>query len=182
LKYGSGDDGTTGLLGGVRVPKDDPRVEVLGTLDELNSIIGLARVLTGYQDLKDTLSHVQKSLYLVGVEVASIGTPAYKETVNEGMVKELESLIERYESEVHETQGFIIPYGAVSSAVLHVARCVARRLERRAVSLKASFYVSKTLLAYLNRLSTFLFILARVINARGYVEEEVLKIKNMMHD
>jgi cob(I)alamin adenosyltransferase len=63
-----------------------------------------------------------------------------------------------------------------------VARCVARRLERRAVSLKASFYISKTLLAYLNRLSTFLFILARVINARGYVEEEVLKIKNMMHD
>lgn len=182
MKYGSGDDGTTGLLGGVRVPKDDPRVEVLGTLDELNSIIGLARTLTGYQDLKDVLLRVQKSLYIVGVEVASIGTSAHKKTVDEGMVKELESLIERYESEVRETQGFIIPYGAVSSVVLHIARCVARRLERRAVALKTSFYVNKTLLAYLNRLSTFLFILARVINARGYIKEEVLKIKNMMGD
>ncbi|MEM2236074.1 MAG: cob(I)yrinic acid a,c-diamide adenosyltransferase [Nitrososphaerota archaeon] len=179
LKYGSGDDGTTGLLGGVRVPKDDPRVEVLGALDELNAIIGLARTLTGYQDVKDVLLSIQRSLYVVGVEVASIGTPAYKKTVSDDMLKELENLIKRYESEVHEVTGFIIPYGAMSSLVLHMARGVARRLERRAVSLKTSFNVSKTLLAYLNRLSTFLFIMARVINARGYVEEEVLKIKDV---
>ncbi|MEM4675807.1 MAG: ATP:cob(I)alamin adenosyltransferase, partial [Nitrososphaerota archaeon] len=66
MKYGSGDDGTTGLLGGVRVPKDDPRVEVLGALDELNAIIGLARTLTGYQDVKDVLLSIQRSLYVVG--------------------------------------------------------------------------------------------------------------------
>ncbi len=180
MRYGSGDDGTTELLGGVRVPKDDPRVEVLGTLDELNAILGLARTLTGYHDVKDVLSRIQRSLYVVGVEIASVNTPAYKTTVNEGMLKELEDLIGRYESEVYATTGFVIPYGATSSVVLHIARCVARRLERRVVSLKASFYVSKTLLAYLNRLSTFLFILARAINARGYVEEEVLEVKNLI--
>lgn len=176
MKYGSGDDGTTGLLGGVRVPKDDPRVEVLGTLDELNTIIGFARTLTGYEDVKDVLLRIQKSLYIVGIEVASIGTSAYEKTVDEGMLKEVESLIERYESEVHTITGFIIPYGATSSVALHMARCIARRLERRTVTLKRGFYVNKTLLAYLNRLSTLLFILARVINVRGYIEEEVLKI------
>lgn len=182
MKYGSGDDGTTELLGGVRVPKDDLRVEVLGTLDELNAIIGLVRTITGYEDLKDVLLRVQKSLYLVGAEIASIGTSAYKAIVDGDMLKELESLIERYESEVRAATGFIIPYGTASSVILHMARCVARRLERRVVSLKSSFYVNKTLLAYLNRLSTFLFILARVINARGYVEEEFLRVKNMLED
>lgn len=180
LKYGSGDDGTTELLGGVRVPKDDPRVEVLGTLDELNSTIGIARAVTGYQDIKDVLLHIQKSLYVVGIEIASTGTLAYKRSVDEGMLRELESVIERYEFEIHATSKFIIPYGAVSSTILHLARAVARRLERRVVSLRARFDVNKTLLAYLNRLSTFLFLLARVVNARGYVEEEIMKIKNML--
>lgn len=182
MKYGSGDDGTTSLLGGVRVPKNDPRVEALGTLDELNAIIGLARTLTGYQDVKDVLLRIQRSLHVVGAEMASIGTPSYKEMVNYNMVRELENLIELYEHEVREIKGFIIPYGAISSAVLHIARCVARRLERRTVSLGVSFHMNKALLAYLNRLSTLLFVLARVINTRGYVEEEVLKVKNTTDD
>ncbi|MEM2910224.1 MAG: cob(I)yrinic acid a,c-diamide adenosyltransferase [Nitrososphaerota archaeon] len=182
LKYGSGDDGTTGLLGGVRVPKDDIRVEVLGALDELNSIIGLARALTGYQDIKEVLLNIQNSLYVVGAEIASTGTLAYKMSVDEGMLKELESFIERYALEVRAMSKFVIPYGAISSIILHMARAIARRLERRAVSLRTRFDVNKTLLAYLNRLSTFFFILARVVNARGYVEEEVVKIKNMLDE
>lgn len=180
LRYGSGDDGTTELLGGVRVPKDDPRVEALGALDEVNSIIGLARAVTGYQDIKDALLRIQRSLYLVCVEIASTGTPAYKRTVNEDMLRELEGFIERYEPEVRATSGFIIPYGAISSTILHVARTIARKAERRVVSLKARFDVNDVLLAYLNRLSTFLFILSRVVNARGYVEEEVVRMKDVL--
>lgn len=174
MRYGKGDSGETELLGMVKVWKDDIRLEVLGTLDELNSFIGLARATTGYEDIRNVLLTLQKDLFKIGSEFASLGTPEAKFYVTKDMVMDLEKMVSKYESELVPVKGFVIPSGALSSIILHIARTIARRAERRAVALRSKYDVNGNALAYLNRLSTLLFILARVVNIRSFVKEEIL--------
>lgn len=174
LKYGRGDRGKTDLLGAVRVYKDDLRVEAYGTLDELNSFLGLVKNSINEEDIASLIERIQEHLFVMGSEIASLGTDVKGiPKVEKDMVEELDRMLERYESEISPLTSFILPGGSTASCFLHVARSVARRAERRLVSLSRSYEINENTLAYINRLSSLLFVLARLINLRmGYRDRE----------
>lgn len=163
----TGDAGQTGLAGGARVPKSDPRVEAYGTVDELSSAIGLARALLDEDaDLDGVLAHVQRDLMLVAAELATPpGSHAKGAHLKGAAVERLENAIDRWEAELPALVKFILPGGTRAAAALHVARATCRRAERRAVALDGG--VPAAVLAYLNRLSDLLFVAARLANRRA---------------
>jgi cob(I)alamin adenosyltransferase len=163
----TGDQGETGLLGGSRVRKDDPRTEAYGTVDELNSLVGLARTEPLPPNVDAILGQVQNHLFCLGAQLASIrpGLPA-DAAVDASHIEALESAIDAAEEHVHPLTGFILPGGTRGAALLHVARTVCRRAERRVVALTHHDTSANTLpIAYLNRLGDLLFVLARQVNA-----------------
>lgn len=168
----TGDEGQTGLMGGSRVSKADPRVEAYGDVDELSSAIGVARAsLEGDDDLDGALAHVQRDLILVGAELATPhGAHAHATHLKAAAVERLEKTIDRWEAELPALVKFILPAGTRGAAALHCARAVCRRAERHAVALPG--VASPTLLAYLNRLSDLLFVAARLANKRAGKAEE----------
>lgn len=160
----TGDTGQTGLYGGGRVPKDDPRVEAYGTVDEANSALGvLAAHLDGEPEA--AILAAQRALFDIGAELA---TPESGRVagVTAAQVEALEGLIDRWEAELPPLRQFILPGGEVPAALCHVARSVVRRAERRTVTLARSVDVNPEILRYLNRLSDCLFVLARLLNHR----------------
>lgn len=172
----TGDKGETGLFDGTRVPKSDARVDAYGDVDELNALLGLARSLLREQELADILAEVQRDLFAVGAQLAD---PKHgerphlreKARLTEGRIQKLEEQIDRWEAELEPLRQFILPGGVEAGAVLHYARTVCRRAERRIVRLGGTIPVSPILLAYVNRLSDFLFVMARVVNHRAGVPE-----------
>ncbi|MGE3961698.1 MAG: cob(I)yrinic acid a,c-diamide adenosyltransferase [Dehalococcoidia bacterium] len=174
----TGDDGQTGLFGGPRVAKDDPRLEAYGTVDELNSTIGVAGAFLDHEDLRAWLQVIQSDLFDVGGELA---TPDLEERIRKGQpvgprvtaedVTKLEGWIDAMDTEIEPLTRFILPGGTPASAHLHVARTVCRRAERRVLSLSRTIEVAPTVIRYLNRLSDCLFTMARVANARAGVAE-----------
>ena len=173
----TGDEGETGLFGGPRVRKDAQRVEAYGAVDELNAVLGTAVAALDDPDLRAMLLDVQSTLFDLGGELA---TPEVRERAEAGQlapqvpvqsIEQLEQWIDALEEELEALTQFILPGGAPAAASLHHARTVCRRAERRAVTLAASEEVSDTALRYLNRLSDFLFVAARAVNARAGVEE-----------
>lgn len=174
----SGDKGTTSLVYGKRVPKSDIRVEAYGTCDEANSMIGLAvsymKETQFFNDAKfEALFHqIQTVLFHVGAELA---TPSDKEVywqLKDEHIKELERAIDEMDNSLVELKQFILPGGTPAGAALHVARTVARRAERLATRLEGE--VNPLVLAYLNRLSDFLFVAARYVNVKNGAVEQVL--------
>lgn len=158
----TGDDGTTGLIGNVRVMKNNPRIEAYGTSDELNSLIGLLVCHVDSDKDKSVLREIQRQLFALGADLA---TPSQK---NEGKTKItqemtlwLETQIDACEAELPPMKGFILPGGNESAAVCHLCRTTARRMERRIYDLHEQEAVSKNILQYVNRLSDFFFVLAR---------------------
>lgn len=174
-KHGTGDKGETSLLGGARVWKDDERLEVSGDLDELNSLLGFARSLLEEDDeVAKILLRIQRHLFTLGSEVASLGTGIKRRWgIGKGELDYVERLVEEYEGKLPPLSLFIYPGGVPAAAVLHLARAVARRAERRLVTLSRRFEVSPLSLAYMNRLSTLLFALARYLNLREGAGEKV---------
>jgi cob(I)alamin adenosyltransferase len=168
----TGDAGETSLVGGARVSKADLRVEAYGEVDELNSVLGLARASLEDQELDQVLALVQNHLFTVGGDLAS---PAAIEVprVTEAFVRELEELSDRFLAQLEPLREFILPGGSRGGAALHLARAVARRAERRVVALAGSEDVNDQTIIYLNRLSDLLFILARVVNNRSGVSEKM---------
>ncbi len=169
-----GDDGRTALYGGGRVSKADGRVEAYGSIDELNAAIGLARAAALPADLDALLAVVQSSLFDLGAELAAVGRAAEKLTahrISEERVRALEEAIDRFERELPPLRSFVLPGGTEGSARLHMARTIARRAERRLVSLAERETVRPVLLHYLNRAGDLLFVLARVANHREGVED-----------
>ena len=173
----TGDDGTTGLFGGERLPKDHLRIESYGTVDELNSLIGYARSIGGLPAEHDQLlGKIQEGLFVLGADLA---TPERKERANipiPRVISEdvacLESFIDRIEEGLLPLKNFILPGGSQTGALLHLARTVARRAERYVVSLyREDPAIGKIPMQYLNRLSDLLFVLARAVNSRAEVEE-----------
>lgn len=168
----TGDKGETGLIGGKRVSKADPRIVAYGTVDELNSSIGVAvsflRQNKHYSDLVDVLVQVQIDLFVVGSDLADPTYPKASKTprASENMTAALESLIDRFESELDPITFFILPGGSVEASLLHHARGVARRAETAVVSLSRSEPVNPAVVVYLNRLSDMLFVSARLANKR----------------
>lgn len=171
----TGDAGETGLFGGPRVPKDDARVEAYGAVDELNAALGAARARCADPDLGALLGAAQDHLFTIGAQLATppaaVKARAVLAAVEPAWTAALEAAIDRLEVELPPLRHFILPGGAPLAADLHVARAVSRRAERRAVSLHRQEPLAPELLAYLNRLSDFLFVAARAANRRAGVEE-----------
>lgn len=163
----TGDAGETGLIGGARVAKDDPRVEAYGSIDEANSTLGL---LAAHVDpaTAGIIAGIQRTLFDIGAELAD-PAPGRTRSVTAEQVDELERLIDRWEDELPALRQFILPGGSVPAALCHVARSTVRRAERRTVTLARQAPVNPQILRYLNRLSDCLFVLARVLNRRAGV-------------
>jgi cob(I)alamin adenosyltransferase len=171
----AGDNGTTGLLGGQRVSKDSPRVEAYGSVDELNAHIGHAiACLQTLPHFCEMLQQVQSDLFVIGSELAvPVGKKPVVHPIAEQQVNTLERWIDEIEETLEPLRHFILPGGSVGAAVLHVARTVCRRTERRVVSL---FHVepgNPHIITYLNRLSDLLFVMARAVNAAAGVQDVI---------
>jgi cob(I)alamin adenosyltransferase len=166
---GTGDDGTTGLLGGGRASKDDARVEAFGTVDELSSALGLARSLTAHARVGAICEELQRGLYAVGAELGT--NPEAGKTfvlTSASEVERLETLTRELESEAPMPDQFILPGATPGSAALDLARSVARRAERRVVTLRRAGGVNNPEVGrWLNRLSLLLFVLARYEESLG---------------
>ena len=157
----TGDDGTTGLANGSRVAKDDARIEVLGCLDELNSLIGLIIVHARPHELKE-LARIQNKLFDLGAEVA---TPD-AQRIMAADVEWLEAALDAYNADLPPLREFILPGGGIAASFCHLARAVCRRTERRLVSLSREEDLNPQTSRYVNRLSDLLFVLARVLARR----------------
>jgi cob(I)alamin adenosyltransferase len=170
----TGDAGETGLFGGPRVRKSDPRVEAYGEVDELNASVGAVRALVEDPDIERELARIQEELFCVGAELATPhGAKARSAIppVEASWAARLEGAIDAWSQELSPLSKFVLPGGTRAAAALHLARTVCRRAERRTVALTAEAEVLPAVLVYLNRLSDFLFVAARVANHRARKEE-----------
>jgi len=165
----TGDDGTTGLGDGTRVPKDDPRVEAYGTVDELNSVVGMLLAEEVNIEIRTCLTRVQHELLDLGGELCIPGYTA----ITADHVTRLENELDGFNAPLPALKEFILPGGSRAAAVCHLARTVCRRAERRTYTLHTRSPLSPRALEYLNRLSDLLFVLGRVI-ARHDMGTEVL--------
>jgi cob(I)alamin adenosyltransferase len=168
----TGDSGDTGLFGGGRVPKDDPRVEAYGDVDELNAILGVARSAELMPRIDEVLVPIQRDLFSIG---ALLATPDHekmqqhltKARISDERIIELEHAIDACDRDLEPLKAFILPGGTQKAAALHVARTVCRRAERRVVHLQREVEIPQIVVVYLNRLSDLLFTLARYANAQA---------------
>jgi cob(I)alamin adenosyltransferase len=187
----TGDDGSTGLVGGERVAKDSLRVEAYGEVDELNSALGVARTLaekilvseknnpedTKLKQLLEQIASLQNELFDLGAELA---TPPGKEwptmkVISGGHIERLESWIDEHTKNIPELRSFVLPGGTELNAALHLARTICRRAERRVLTLSRQEKVSAHALTYLNRLSDLLFAMARAESHRAGSPEYLWK-------
>ncbi|MFQ3567945.1 MAG: cob(I)yrinic acid a,c-diamide adenosyltransferase [Aggregatilineales bacterium] len=170
----TGDDGTTSLFSGGRVPKHHYRVESYGTLDELNSMLGAARANQPSTETDAYLAQIQEQLFHLGADLATpLDAPSsYVVRMTEGPVAWLEESIDQLTADLPPLKTFILPGGSPAAAQIHLARTICRRAERVVVALAEVEPIGDYVLPYLNRLSDFLFTLARWENQRAGVPEE----------
>ncbi len=177
---GTGDDGTTSLFGGERVGKGNPRIDAYGTVDEANSIVGLARAHLrnepGEETLDPVLGDLQDELFVLGADLATPmdATPVV-ERIEEAHVEALEARIDRFDADLPSLDRFILPGGTPTGASLHSARTVCRRAERHTVEARTATPINEQAIVYLNRLSDLFFVLARWANRQAGVREDTWK-------
>jgi cob(I)alamin adenosyltransferase len=171
----AGDAGETSLGDGTRVPKTDARIEAYGTVDELNAVLGLVLAGDVEAELRGALERIQNELFDLGADLAVPLDDDRRERlrVDRVQIEALETLCDRANEGLEPLRSFVLPGGTETAARLHLARTVCRRAERLAVALEAEHSVNPEALAYLNRLSDLLFILARAANAAAGVSEPV---------
>ncbi len=180
----SGDAGETSLVSGDRVSKASLRVSAFGDVDELNSVLGLARSVLDrtpiFEQIDLELATIQNDLFILGCDLASpSGTQVPR--VSEEMITEIEGLIDSLLEELEPLKEFILPGGNQAASFLHLARTVARRAERLIVLLSQNEEINSASLIYLNRLSDYLFVVARVVNARGGTAEHLANFSARKH-
>jgi len=181
----TGDDGKTHLYAGPRVAKDDPHIEACGTVDELNALLGVVRAEALPHDVDELLHRLQHELFGIGADLAmpaSLHSEAAR--IGERHVEQLEQDIDSYDASVPPLKEFILPGGVRSAALLHVARTVCRRAERRVVArqtLSEGEVTESPVIRYLNRLADLLFVLPRVLNARAEVADEPWRKESSGH-
>lgn len=170
-----GDDGSTGLLGGARVPKHHARIESYGNVDELNSYLGLIRDLLAESTHAEVILNVQEKLFTMGSHLAldpeHIGKMALPE-LHDSDVADLEKAMDAMEETLPEMRHFVLPGGHPAVSHCHVARCICRRAERSVVFLAEQSAVPELILSYLNRLSDYLFVLSRKLTQEFGAEEK----------
>jgi cob(I)alamin adenosyltransferase len=164
----TGEKGETGLFGGDRVSKDSLRITAYGTVDELNAFIGYA--ITEIKDIsvKENLLTIQNYLFFIGSDLATPETEKNSklniQRTPESFYKELEKLIDHYDSQLEKLENFILPGGSKGAALLHICRTVCRRAEREVVALKKTVTIGNNIIIFLNRLSDLFFVLSRFEN------------------
>lgn len=176
----TGDSGETSLFGGKRVPKSDLRIDAYGTIDELNAYVGLLRDSVMSSRHQDFLLEIQNNLFVVGAFLATPPESQIKkngenrlkiDNINEETLKELEDEIDALEAQLPTMTHFILPGGHTTVSHCHIARTICRRAERVCVQLQKNEFVSADIIGYLNRLSDYLFVLARMLTKELQVEE-----------
>lgn len=169
----TGDSGQTSLYGGKRVFKNNQRVVAYGSLDELNTILGMVISKLFDQEVRKYLISIQEDLFLIGSNLAGSTRQDLKSL--EGRVSDMEKFIDKLDKNLDELKNFILPGGGEKGSLLHFGRSVARRAEREIVKLSESEAVDKVILVYLNRLSDLLFVIARYINNKEKRTEIIWK-------
>lgn len=173
----TGDDGTTSLFGGERVRKGNPRIDAYGTVDEANSIVGVARShLTGepgHERLDPVLGDLQEELFVLGADLATpVDAKPVVPRIKSRHVDQLEDRIDEFDADLKPLKAFVLPGGSPAGASLHSARTVCRRAERLVVQASASTPINEEPVIYLNRLSDLLFVLARWVNKQAGMRED----------
>ncbi len=169
----TGDDGTTSLFGGMRVSKDNGRIEAYGAVDELNAALGLAASLSRDESIARLLQDIQRDLFAISTDLA---TPPDRHSgvdarTIQSLVENLEKDIDKLETSLSPLHQFILPGGHPCAAAIHMARTICRRAERRVIALGSTEAITPATRIYLNRLSDYLFVLGRYANHRHDVEE-----------
>lgn len=169
----TGDDGTTGILGGTRLRKDHLRIEAYGTVDELNAHLGMLRDLEGGSTYSELIVQIQEDLFTLGSHLASDPEKNKMDLpeLNENRINALEQQIDRWDEELPPLKNFVLPGGHQTVSQCHIARCVCRRAERATIALAHTSYVQEHLIRYLNRLSDVLFVFSRKLTKDLGAEE-----------
>lgn len=176
----TGDKGTTSLVGGVRVPKTHIRLEAYGTVDELNSYLGLLQTYLTEEADKRLVAHVQNKLFSVGSYLATDQSQTelrMESRINDKDITLLEQAIDEIDNALTPLHAFILPGGARGAAVCHICRTVCRRAERRILALAGECEIEARVTAFVNRLSDYLFILARKLNYLAKKRKKFFGIK-----
>ncbi len=173
----TGDGGSTSLLGGERVSKSSLRINAYGTVDELNSFIGLALHEVKEDSIRAVLSKIQNQLFVVGSDLASPETEKKIkiERVPKEFSEKIEKVVDKYESELEQLKNFILPDGSRGAAILHICRTIARRAEREVVALNSTEKINQNIIIFLNRISDLFFVLARFENKSSGIPDTIWK-------
>ncbi len=171
----TGDDGTTGLQGGKRISKADLRIQAYGTIDEINSVLGIILSYKIDSDINALLTQIQNELFVAGSDLSNPDLTNTKNRITESMIVNLEGRIDKFEHELMPLTNFILPGGNRIAAYLHLARTITRRAETTLVGLSKTEQLNPAAQKYLNRLSDLLFVLARLINKRTKTPDIIWK-------
>ena len=162
----TGDDGNTGVQGNLRISKSHPRIIAYGTVDEANAALGIVLTNSLDEDIANILTLVQNELFLVGADLSNPNLNDIKNRVSLEMIQNLESTIDKFESELPPLTNFILPGGDIAASQLHYVRTIVRRAETHVVQLSEKNEINSNCIIYLNRLSDLLFVVSRLINKR----------------
>ncbi|AJW70887.1 cob(I)yrinic acid a,c-diamide adenosyltransferase [Nitrosopumilus adriaticus] len=172
----TGDDGNTGVQGNLRISKSHPRIIAYGTVDEANAALGIVLTNSLDEDIANILTLVQNELFLVGADLSNPNLNDIKNRVSLEMIQNLESTIDKFESELPPLTNFILPGGDIAASQLHYVRTIVRRAETHVVQLSEKNEINSNCIIYLNRLSDFLFVVSRLINKRKNRDDILWKI------
>ncbi|OLB89674.1 MAG: ATP:cob(I)alamin adenosyltransferase [Thaumarchaeota archaeon 13_1_40CM_38_12] len=167
----TGDDGTTGLIGGKRIKKSNPRITAYGAIDELNAAIGIILASKLDSDIRKLLIQIQNNLFIVGADLANPDLTNNSNRVTTDMTTFLEVQIDKSENDLPSITYFILPGGNLVASQVHLARAICRRAEVKIVELSGIDKINKNCQIYINRLSDLLFVVARTINKRKKIKD-----------
>ncbi|HXU96010.1 MAG TPA: cob(I)yrinic acid a,c-diamide adenosyltransferase [Candidatus Nitrosotalea sp.] len=171
----TGDDGTTGLIGNIRIKKSNPRIAAYGAVDELNAALGIILSFKLGKDINNLLTKIQNDLFVVGADLANPNLKNTSNRVTSAMVSILETEIDKLEGKLPQITFFILPGGDLIASHVHLARAICRRAETDIVKLSESEKINNESLIYINRLSDLLFVIARTINKRKKISDVAWK-------
>jgi cob(I)alamin adenosyltransferase len=171
----TGDDGTTGLQGGLRLAKSNSRIIAYGTIDEVNASLGIVLTNKLDSDIEEVFTQIQNDLFIAGADLSNPDLLQIRNRVTSSMITRIENTIDNFETELAPLTNFILPGGDISASQVHFTRTIVRRSETCLVSLMEQEQINENCVKYINRLSDLLFVLGRVINKRKGKKENIWK-------